>query len=275
MIPASFDYHAPASLPEALALLAKYGDDAKVLSGGQSLLPLLKLRLGPAGHLVDIGRIPGLEYIREEGGMLKIGGRTRESALEHSELVKARYPILARHGEGDRRSAGAEPGHRGRQPGPRRPGQRPPGDDARPARPGGGHRAEGRADDPDRAVLHRSLPDRAQARRDPDRDPHSRAPRPLRRRLREAGAQGGRLRHRRRCGAGDAGGRRDGGEGRASASPTSARRPSAAPTPRRTSPGRNPTRRPSPRRRSWRRRRPPPRPTGAARSSTSGRWRAC
>jgi aerobic carbon-monoxide dehydrogenase medium subunit len=94
MIPASFDYHAPASLPEALALLAKYGEEAKVLSGGQSLLPLLKLRLGQAAHLVDIGRIPGLEYIREEGGMLRIGGRTRESALEQSEVVKARYPIL-------------------------------------------------------------------------------------------------------------------------------------------------------------------------------------
>jgi carbon-monoxide dehydrogenase medium subunit len=55
MIPASFDYHAPGSLPEALALLSRYGDEAKVLSGGQSLLPLLKLRLGQAGHLIDIG----------------------------------------------------------------------------------------------------------------------------------------------------------------------------------------------------------------------------
>ncbi|MGZ5958411.1 MAG: FAD binding domain-containing protein [Myxococcaceae bacterium] len=94
MIPASFDYHAPGSLPDALALLSKYGDDAKVLSGGQSLLPLLKLRLGQTGHLIDIGRIPGLEYIREDGGMLRIGGRTRESTLEHSEVVQARYPIL-------------------------------------------------------------------------------------------------------------------------------------------------------------------------------------
>jgi len=94
MIPASFDYHAPASLPEAQALLTKYGEEAKVLSGGQSLLPLLKLRLGQAAHLVDIGRIPGLEYVREEGGMLRIGGRTRESALEQSEVVKSRYPIL-------------------------------------------------------------------------------------------------------------------------------------------------------------------------------------
>jgi aerobic carbon-monoxide dehydrogenase medium subunit len=94
MIPASFDYHAPGTLPEALALLSKYGDDAKVLSGGQSLLPLLKLRLGQTGHLIDIGRIPGLEYIREEGGFLRIGGRTRESALEASEVVQKRYPIL-------------------------------------------------------------------------------------------------------------------------------------------------------------------------------------
>jgi len=94
MIPASFDYHAPGTLPEALALLSKYGEDAKVLSGGQSLLPLLKLRLGQTGHLIDIGRIPGLEYIREEGGFLRIGGRTRESALEASEVVQKRYPIL-------------------------------------------------------------------------------------------------------------------------------------------------------------------------------------
>jgi carbon-monoxide dehydrogenase medium subunit len=94
MIPASFDYHAPGSLPEALALLSRYGDEAKVLSGGQSLLPLLKLRLGQAGHLIDIGRIPGLEYIREEGGMLRLGGRTRESALEASEVIRSRYPIL-------------------------------------------------------------------------------------------------------------------------------------------------------------------------------------
>ncbi len=74
MIPAAFDYHAPNTLKEAVALLSQHKDSAKVLSGGQSLLPLLKLRLGQAGHLVDIGRIPGLEYIKEEGGMLKIGG---------------------------------------------------------------------------------------------------------------------------------------------------------------------------------------------------------
>ena len=95
MIPAPFDYHAPKSLAEAVALLQRYPDDAKVLSGGQSLLPLLKLRLGQVGHLVDIGRIPNLEYIKEEGGVLKIGGRTRESALERSDLIHSKYPILA------------------------------------------------------------------------------------------------------------------------------------------------------------------------------------
>src|SRR6185436_16091452 len=95
MIPASFDYHANTDLAGALALLAEHGEDAKVLSGGQSLLPLLKLRLGVAGHLVDIGRIPGLEYVVEEGGFLRIGGRTREVELERSEVVQRRYPILS------------------------------------------------------------------------------------------------------------------------------------------------------------------------------------
>jgi carbon-monoxide dehydrogenase medium subunit len=94
MIPSSFDYASPTSIADAVALLARHRDGAKVLSGGQSLLPLLKLRLGQVEQLVDIGRIPGLEYIKEEGGMLKIGGRTRESAFEHSELIATRYRIL-------------------------------------------------------------------------------------------------------------------------------------------------------------------------------------
>ncbi|HMF10295.1 MAG TPA: FAD binding domain-containing protein, partial [Thermoanaerobaculia bacterium] len=95
MIPASFDYHQPKTLSEAVDLLQRHGEGAKVLSGGQSLLPLLKLRLGSAAHLVDIGRIPGLEYIKEEGNVLKIGGRTREAELEKSDLVRKKYPILA------------------------------------------------------------------------------------------------------------------------------------------------------------------------------------
>jgi carbon-monoxide dehydrogenase medium subunit len=81
-------------LPEALELLGRFGDEAKVLSGGQSLLPLLKLRFAQPGHLVDIGRIPGLDYIKEEGGFLRIGALVREAALEASPLVRSKYPIL-------------------------------------------------------------------------------------------------------------------------------------------------------------------------------------
>jgi aerobic carbon-monoxide dehydrogenase medium subunit len=94
MIPAAFDYHAPRTIPEAVALLAQHGDGAKVLSGGQSLLPLLKLRLGQVEHLVDIGRIPGLDYLREEGGSLRIGALVREAELERSAVIRDRYPIL-------------------------------------------------------------------------------------------------------------------------------------------------------------------------------------
>jgi carbon-monoxide dehydrogenase medium subunit len=81
-------------LPQALELLARFGDEAKVLSGGQSLLPLLKLRFAQPAHLVDIGRIPGLDYIKEEGGFLRIGALVREAALEASALVRSKYPIL-------------------------------------------------------------------------------------------------------------------------------------------------------------------------------------
>jgi carbon-monoxide dehydrogenase medium subunit len=95
MIPPPFDYHAPKTLPEAVALLGTLGEEAKILSGGQSLLPLLKLRFAQPAHLVDIGKIPGLDYIKEEGGVLKIGALARESALEASEVVRTRYPILA------------------------------------------------------------------------------------------------------------------------------------------------------------------------------------
>ena len=95
MIPAAFDYHRPGSLDEAIALLARHGDEAKILSGGMSLLPALKLRLGTFAHLVDIGRIPGLEYIKVEGGVLRIGAMTRQATLERSAEVRERLPMLA------------------------------------------------------------------------------------------------------------------------------------------------------------------------------------
>ena len=94
MIPAAFDYHRPGTLDEAIGLLARHGDQAKVLSGGMSLLPMLKLRLGAFEHLVDIGRIPGLEYVKEEGGFLRIGATTRQATLERSDLIRTGYPIL-------------------------------------------------------------------------------------------------------------------------------------------------------------------------------------
>ena len=94
MIPPVFDYHCPETLGEAVALLSKYRDDAKVMSGGQSLLPLLKLRLASPAHVIDISRIKRLVYLREDGGMLEIGGCTPESALENSELIRSRYPLL-------------------------------------------------------------------------------------------------------------------------------------------------------------------------------------
>ena len=93
MIPPPFDYHAPGSLEEALSLLGKL-DDAKVMSGGQSLLPMLKLRLATPANIVDIGRVPGLDSISEEGGYLRIGAMVTETALEESAVVAARYPIL-------------------------------------------------------------------------------------------------------------------------------------------------------------------------------------
>jgi len=95
MIPAAFDYHRPGTLDEAIGLLSRYGAEAKVLSGGMSLLPTLKLRLGSFGHLVDIGRIPGLEDVREEKGVLRVGAGTRQCVLERSEIIKSRYGILA------------------------------------------------------------------------------------------------------------------------------------------------------------------------------------
>ena len=94
MIPPVFDYHCPKTLEEAVALLTRYGDSAKVMSGGQSLLPMLKIRLASTEHVIDISRIERLAYLREANGRLEIGACTPESALEESELIRSRYPIL-------------------------------------------------------------------------------------------------------------------------------------------------------------------------------------
>ncbi len=95
MIPAAFEYLRPKTIPEAIGFLQQYGDDAKILSGGQSLIPMMKFRLARPTYLIDINRIAGLSYIREEGGYLKIGGLTREADLDSSPLIQTKYPILA------------------------------------------------------------------------------------------------------------------------------------------------------------------------------------
>jgi len=92
--PREFEYHSPTSLKETVATLEKYKGEAKILAGGQSLIPLMKLRLVAPAHVVDIGRVRGLSYIRRESGFISIGAMTRMSEIESSELIAASLPIL-------------------------------------------------------------------------------------------------------------------------------------------------------------------------------------
>jgi aerobic carbon-monoxide dehydrogenase medium subunit len=94
MIPPLFDYVAPRTLPDAVAALGDH-ENAKLLAGGQSLIPLMRFRLASPAVLVDLNRVDGLSYIKEEEGWLKIGSMTRESALEQSPLVNQKYSLLA------------------------------------------------------------------------------------------------------------------------------------------------------------------------------------
>jgi carbon-monoxide dehydrogenase medium subunit len=94
--PAAFEYHRPDSVAEAVGLLSELGDEAKVLSGGQSLLPMLALRLTAFEHLVDIGRIADLDGIERRGDEVWIGANTTEAAIEHSDEVATAVPLLAR-----------------------------------------------------------------------------------------------------------------------------------------------------------------------------------
>jgi aerobic carbon-monoxide dehydrogenase medium subunit len=95
LIPPAFEYLRPKTIPEAIAFLQQYGDEAKILSGGQSLIPMMKFRLARPGYLIDINRIAGLAYIKEDSGYLKIGGLTREAELENSPLIRSKYPIIS------------------------------------------------------------------------------------------------------------------------------------------------------------------------------------
>ena len=94
MKPAPFEYFDPRSVEEAVSLLREHGDDAKILAGGQSLMPLLNMRMARPEVLIDLSRVAGLEYIRETDGVLAIGAMTSKRAVERSELVRSRQPLL-------------------------------------------------------------------------------------------------------------------------------------------------------------------------------------
>jgi len=93
--PARFDYHAPESVEEAVALLGRFGGEARVLAGGQSLVPMMNFRVVAPPALIDLNRIPALAYIREEAGMVLIGAMTRQRQLEFSPVIRERLPLLA------------------------------------------------------------------------------------------------------------------------------------------------------------------------------------
>jgi len=94
MKPAPFMYVAPSTVAEAIALLVEHGETAKLLAGGQSLVPMMNFRLARPEYIVDLNRVPGLDYVREQNGGLVIGAMTRHRALERSELVRQHYPLL-------------------------------------------------------------------------------------------------------------------------------------------------------------------------------------
>ncbi len=94
MIPAPVEYTRAGSADEAISLLAEYGDEARLLAGGHSLIPMMRFRLATPTHLVDIGRIDDLSYIRSDNGEVAIGALTRYTELEHSELLAGGCPLL-------------------------------------------------------------------------------------------------------------------------------------------------------------------------------------
>lgn len=95
MIPAAVEYRAPGSISEAIGLLQQFGYEAKIVSGGMSLIPMMKFRLAQPQVLIDIGRIPGLDYLKEEGGVLRIGALVRTATMEHDQVIAERYPLLS------------------------------------------------------------------------------------------------------------------------------------------------------------------------------------
>jgi aerobic carbon-monoxide dehydrogenase medium subunit len=95
MYPAAFDYHTPTNVQDALGLLGRYKDDAKLLAGGHSLVPMMKLRLAQPKHLIDLRKVPGLAGVKEQGGAIVIGALTTHWQMESSTLLKSKCPVLA------------------------------------------------------------------------------------------------------------------------------------------------------------------------------------
>jgi len=94
VIPARFEYHAPTTVDEALRLLQAHGREARLLAGGHSLLPLMRFRLATPAHLIDLGRIPDLRFIRAQGETVAVGAMTTHWVIESSELLRTRVPLL-------------------------------------------------------------------------------------------------------------------------------------------------------------------------------------
>ena len=173
MIPGAFDYLAPKSVEETVALLAQHGDDAKVLAGGQSLIPAMRFRLASPALLIDINNLTELEYVREENGHLAIGALAREVMLEESAAIARTFPLLS-----DAARVIADPLVRNRATVGGNIAHADPANDhpavmlaygaqVRGARP------QRHARHPDRRFLRRPVRDLAAAGRAADRDPHS------------------------------------------------------------------------------------------------------
>ena len=228
MYPAAFEYHSPTTLKDALGLMGKHGDDAKVLAGGHSLIPMMKLRLAQPKHLIDLRNVPGLKGMKEDGNTIAIGAMTtwyelesqRDRQGEVPDRVARRPPIV---GDPAVRNLGTIGGvARARRPGRRHAGH--------------GHRLRlrvrvRRAEGPPHGEGGRLVPgpdvDRGEGRRDPRRDPRARARQGHRRRVSQVPAPGVALRDRRRGRGRHDGRQRARAARRASASPARARRPCA------------------------------------------------
>ena len=273
MLPSRFEYHRPDSLEEALQLLAEHGDEAKVLAGGQSLIPVMKLRLAAPAHLIDISRL-GMDSIAEADGHLAIGALARHRDLERSDLLKARYPVMAAAAplisDPIVRNLGTIGGSLCHAD--------PAGDWGSVmlalAGVGGAPERARRTRAADRRVPRGHVHDGARARRDPDRGPGPAAGRLVRRHLPEDGAQGRRLRDGRRGRPPLAVGRHD----RARGHRPHRRRPRRTcrrRTRRRASPAPSRPRRRSPRPDVWRPRPPRRSPTCAVPPTTSATSSTC